>query len=229
MKKNMMMRLSIFLVLGILLTTCVISGTFAKYTTSNNGSDSAKVAAWGLTIDVENSETLFDDSKTGNEVSAVVKANDLAAPGTYQKLTTVSLSGTPEVKYSIKVDVNVELNNWVVDSLVYCPLVFTVAGTELKIDATNTTTEELEAAIEEAIIKQILGNDAAITAPADATKGSTSTKVNNAGVATSVSEFVVDWTWAFDGNNANDTALGNASEKATIGFTLVITADQLDA
>ena len=59
MKKNMMMRLSIFLVLGILLTTCVISGTFAKYTTSNNGSDSAKVAAWGLTIDVENSETVF--------------------------------------------------------------------------------------------------------------------------------------------------------------------------
>lgn len=48
MKKNKMMRLASCLLVAILLTTSVISGTFAKYTTSSTGTDSARVATWGF-------------------------------------------------------------------------------------------------------------------------------------------------------------------------------------
>ena len=140
MKKNVMMRLSALLLVAVLLTTCVISGTFAKYTTADDATDSATVAAWGIELSVTGDDVLYDDAKTGNEVTALkVTTNALAAPGTYQKLATVALSGTPEVAYSITVDVDLTLANWAsgeaddpastdVDESVYCPIVFTVDG-----------------------------------------------------------------------------------------------------
>lgn len=51
MKKNKAMRLASALMVLTLLTTCVISSTFAKYTTSANGEDSARVAKWGFEAD----------------------------------------------------------------------------------------------------------------------------------------------------------------------------------
>ena len=44
MKKNKMMRIASALLVAVILTTCAISGTFAKYVTSTPGSDSARVA-----------------------------------------------------------------------------------------------------------------------------------------------------------------------------------------
>ena len=44
MKKNKMMRIASVLLVAVILTTCAISGTFAKYVTSGNGSDNARVA-----------------------------------------------------------------------------------------------------------------------------------------------------------------------------------------
>ena len=48
MKKNRMMRLASILLVCVLLTTSVISGTFAKYTTSVSSEDKARVAYWGF-------------------------------------------------------------------------------------------------------------------------------------------------------------------------------------
>ena len=48
MKKNVMMRVASALLVAVLMTTCAISGTFAKYTSSKTDSDSARVAVWGL-------------------------------------------------------------------------------------------------------------------------------------------------------------------------------------
>ena len=50
MKRNKMMRIASVLLVAVLLSTCVISGTFAKYTTSNSATDSARVAKWGVII-----------------------------------------------------------------------------------------------------------------------------------------------------------------------------------
>lgn len=52
MEKNRMMRLASALLILTLLTTCMISGTFAKYTTQATGEDTARVAKWGVTVNV---------------------------------------------------------------------------------------------------------------------------------------------------------------------------------
>ena len=50
MKKNKMMRLASAVLVCTLLTTSVISGTFAKYTSTSSASDNARVAKWGVTL-----------------------------------------------------------------------------------------------------------------------------------------------------------------------------------
>lgn len=49
MRKNKMMRAASGLLVATLLTTSVISGTFAKYTSSASGKDTARVAKWEIT------------------------------------------------------------------------------------------------------------------------------------------------------------------------------------
>ena len=58
MKKNFMMRAASVLLVAVMLTTCAISGTFAKYVTSDSGSDFARVAKFGVTV-TDKFETLF--------------------------------------------------------------------------------------------------------------------------------------------------------------------------
>ena len=48
MKKNIAMRLASGIMLASLLSTCVISGTFAKYTSSYTASDTATIAKWDI-------------------------------------------------------------------------------------------------------------------------------------------------------------------------------------
>lgn len=47
MKKNKRMRTASGLMIAALLTTSMISGTFAKYTTADAAQDSARAAKWG--------------------------------------------------------------------------------------------------------------------------------------------------------------------------------------
>lgn len=221
MKQNKIFRLSAILLVLTLLSTCVISGTFAKYTTNKTATDSATVAAWGIKLTVETDAKLYDDNNTAVDevLSKVVKANNLAAPGTYQKLATVTLTGTPEVAYKITVVVDLKLENWKIGTDVYCPIVFTVDGTEIKLGGAITDTEKLETAVENAIKNAIAGDESGI-------------KTYDAGVAvpgTAADAVLIDWTWAFEGDNVKDTELGNAAAKATIGFSLSVTVEQVDA
>jgi len=100
MKKNMMMRVASALLVAVLLSTCAISGTFAKYTTSDSDFESARVAKWGVTITLEVDNTAFNttyanDGEQEKDSSANVIANTVAsknatdtvlAPGTAGKL-----------------------------------------------------------------------------------------------------------------------------------------------
>lgn len=229
MKTNKMLRISAILLVLTLLSTCVISGTFAKYTTEAKTKDKARVAKWGIELVVKGDNTLYDDTKTGDEVASLaVKANDLAAPGTYQKLATVELSGTPEVKYAIKVVTSLELSNWVLQdgTTEYCPLIFTVDGKTITMDGTVIkTVDELEEAVENAIIASITG------LTESEVEGGAYDKVYDAGVAVpeSINSVLIDWRWNFDdGNNVNDTVLGNAAKAATIKFDLDVSVTQID-
>ena len=116
MKKNRMMRLASVLLVLTLLSTSVISGTFAKYVTSDTASDTARVAKFGVVVSASGS--LFgkdyvqkDDGNTpGTGANLTVVSSDtnkLVAPGTKSSDAglTFAVTGTPEVKVEVKVAV----------------------------------------------------------------------------------------------------------------------------
>ena len=86
MKKNKMMRIASVLLVAVILTTCAISGTFAKYVTSGNGSDNARVAKFGVTLtgtaDTFKETYAKDDNTFTLEANTVVSTEDVVAPGT---------------------------------------------------------------------------------------------------------------------------------------------------
>ena len=113
MKKNKLMRLASGLLVGTLLTTCAISGTFAKYTTQDSANDSARVAKWGISLQImgnlysDQYENDLPDEYTQTDTSDAIgvradqEGTDVVAPGTKSddKAFTIKLSGTPEVDY----------------------------------------------------------------------------------------------------------------------------------
>jgi hypothetical protein len=119
MKKNKMMRIASVLLIVTLLSTCAISGTFAKYVTTAEGEDTARVAKWGITI--ETSGSMFSDSYVSTDegyISAFgdgalsVKSDNedqVVAPGTTSNVDgnhalVATVSGRPEVatRFSLK-------------------------------------------------------------------------------------------------------------------------------
>ena len=79
MKKNTMMRIASVLLVAVLLSTCVISGTYAKYTSTVTTSDSARVAYWGFnssTVEI----ALFDYEDDGLIASKWSQGEGRTAP-----------------------------------------------------------------------------------------------------------------------------------------------------
>lgn len=125
MRKNKMMRAASALLVAVLLTTSTISGTFAKYVTQDSASDTARVAKWGVELQVvgnlfgENYIDTIEDSNDAAELAVQSKYNHLAtdgdpddvvAPGTKNDEGFIfSLKGTPEV--AGKITTNVEISN----------------------------------------------------------------------------------------------------------------------
>lgn len=123
MKKNKWTRLAAVLLVLCLVTTCTVSGTFAKYVTTDSGMDEARVAKWGVTLEVDGE--LFNDgykkatdnnpsndtanltvlSSTNTRNHAGTNGKDrVVAPGTRNDQgMTFSINGKPEV--AVKVDV----------------------------------------------------------------------------------------------------------------------------
>lgn len=105
MKKNKMMRLASVLMVLTLLTTSVIGGTFAKYVTTAESTDSARVAKWGIKMDVDGNDMFTETYSTGSDSNITVenKTGDgmaLVAPGTTSK-SIYTVTGTPETDYEI--------------------------------------------------------------------------------------------------------------------------------
>ncbi len=117
MKKTKVMRLLSLLLVMTLISTCAISGTFAKYVTRAEGEDQARVAKWGVLVTVEGNafadkyaatdEAYLED---GGEYSVIssVEGEQVVAPGTSAKEADLALvatvKGTPEVaaRYTIE-------------------------------------------------------------------------------------------------------------------------------
>lgn len=111
MKKNKMMRLASLLLVMVLMSTCVIGGTFAKYTTQDSASDTARVAKWGVELAVVGNlygetygegDKIIEDNAMNASVQSLNAADDVVAPGTQNDDgMTFSLQGKPEVSGTV--------------------------------------------------------------------------------------------------------------------------------
>ena len=134
-KKNKTLTLTLVLLLLVMVTLGTLGGTFAKYTSSAEGTDSARVAKWSFNVnetDITKSQTytinLFSDTYTN-----VKGAEKVVAPGTTGKFDLV-LTNNAEVtaKFGIEFTVTNEKN---------IPIEFSIDG--------NTWDENLAAIADE--------------------------------------------------------------------------------
>ena len=93
MKKNKTMRIASVLLIAVLLTTCIISGTFAKYVTSGEVEDQARVAKFGVVVN--GSGSLFAENYWAVDQDESNKPGDAETDHTteYLKMTVESLNG----------------------------------------------------------------------------------------------------------------------------------------
>lgn len=241
MKKNMFLRVASVLLVLTLLSTCAISGTFAKYVASDKASaGQARVAKWGVTIDViagtsddtDAFSTAYKDVAVGeNDASATVKSNvKVVAPGTNGTLGSITLKGAPEVALKLDATIVFELgDNWTAGGAYYCPLQVTVGDTTYY-GNTYDSADDFEIAIEDAIAVG-LGFTALTTGAGVYTKNITTFPTDGIDLTDSVS---ITWEWAFTDDTVahkqtdkNDSILGDAAD-ATIDFSATVAATQLN-
>lgn len=244
MKKNKMMRIASVLLVAVLLSTCAIFGTFAKYTTSVTSQDSARVAYWGFqssnSIDITGLfAATYDNVKSQN-------VKDVVAPGTlgsasfafaYDENVTVNggaatMTG-PEVAYDFTITVNASCdemiqNNknivWKLDN----------AGVEL-------TWNEL--------IVKIVELSGATGVTYDGTTSTATVRYQPgelpAAFTTADNIHTIYWEWKFEGGSATydhdnnavtpeltqdqyDTYMGNMEEMDDVSIEIIITATQVN-
>ena len=227
MKKNKMMRLASALLVLTLLTTCVISGTFAKYVTAHNATDTARVAKWGVEVSLA-AYDLFDTEYAKNDTYASISGNavvssdtdNLLAPGTTKSLAGISITGQPEVAVRVSYDSTVTISGWAVpgDDF-YCPLVlsFNYNGNISTLDGKAfDSAADFKTAIEERI-------DAYKT---DYEANEVLGQIND--------DLSITWTWEYSSsaeNDIKDTALGDqaaAGTASTFKLALEVTVTQID-
>ena len=235
-KKNVLMRSAGVLLALVLVTSCFVGSTFAKYTVSKSGNDSARVAKFGVTVtangDVFAKEYGTDDKTVvGAIAKSVISTEKVVAPGTTSNgdFVAATVSGTPEVavRVSYKLDANtLQLENWKDgDGNFYCPLVFKVKTTN-----GNTVISGMDFQTAEAMKVALVNAVAAYTkdyAPRTDLSGKTADTL------------AISWEWPFEtgtdndkpANNVKDTFLGDeaaADRAATVSLTLATTVTQID-
>ena len=220
MKKNKMMRLASVLLVAVILTTCAISGTFAKYVTETPASDSARVAKFGVTV--TGTANTFketypkDDTSVTLTGNSVVSTEDVVAPGTSGSMAAFTLTGTPEVAVNVKFTGTLELGDKWVDSsdAYYCPIEITVGDQTYK-GKDYTSADLFEAAVNGKIATYSDNYEAG-------------TNLNGIGGDAPV----ISWKWAFEGNdNVKDTYLGDEAAEgraAEISLSVTATVTQID-
>lgn len=243
-KHSALLRASGILLVLTLGTSCFVGGTFAKYVSEADATDTARVAKWGVEVDVTgdafntnyNKDTT-DGTAPGITVSSLEK---VVAPGTFGTFGGVDISGSPEVAVNVTTVSDLKLgNNWTVDGgAYYCPIVIDVNGVQL-CGLDYGTAAEFETAVENAINTYISGNYDA------GTDLSQENKLNSE----------IKWRWAFDKDSLdsfpsgsfsftedsktalakqtdeNDTFLGDkaaAGDAPTIELTVTTTVTQID-
>lgn len=232
-RKNHTLKLAGILLALVLVTSCFVGGTFAKYVTERTGSDSARVAKFGVTVTANG--TMFAkeyDTDTENVKRLIARSvisdatddKNLVAPGTKGDMVKMTIEGKPEVAVNVKYTATVTLDKWVykadenADEEYYCPIKIRVGNVNYygyEYGSAELFKNAVETAINEYSANYAPGTD-----------------LNNANAP------VVSWAWAFEDKAADaiqtdekDTYLGDQAAKgkaATIALEVVTTVTQID-
>lgn len=241
-KKNWTLRAAVLMLALVLITSCFVGGTFAKYVTSDNAADLARVAKWGVSITAHPTGGVFAkeyDAIAGEENTVVADdgKTNVVAPGTKKEnAALVTLSGKPEV--AVKVTYSAEHfrldGNWVGDEndTFYCPLIIKVTGKvgdEVKTVPINCAEKSSAAEIQTAVQNAVAACSATYAPNTDLS----SVTVDGEGLK-------ISWEWPFEGTanpgqtNEKDTYLGNQAATATglnipvIHIPVTATVTQID-
>lgn len=237
MNRNRLMKASAFLLVSTMATSCFVGSTFAKYVSEGEGSDSARVAKWGVEVTVTGdgfkTEYGKDDYKSSVKGNTVISSTEekVVAPGTKGTFGGVKISGKPEVAVKVETTATVDLSGWNVadGDEFYCPLKFTVGEKTINgLDYSKDTAggeSSFEYAIKDAIQK-------ATTQQLEA--GTDLSTVGN--------DITYSWEWPFekatgtaaDQDDELDTLLGNNAaddnpdNDPKISITVKTTVTQID-
>lgn len=237
------MRVAGLLLALVLVTSCFVGGTFAKYVTHGGGTDHACVAKFGVTVTATGNDTMFATQydKAAGAPAALkaqysVESGDAAkvvAPGTKNdNCLTVSVAGKPEVAVEVDYDAVVNLtgkweykytdNQGTEHTEFYCPLVIKV-GDKTFTGTDYTSVQDFTAAVAKAITDLSAVYPAGIELSGSASKG-----------------FNVSWEWPFEGGTGSkqtdikDTYLGNQAATLTgtdvpnVVIQAAVTVTQID-
>lgn len=209
------------LLLATVVTGFSVSGTYAKYVSSVDTEDEARVAMWGVDLgDIE--LDLFEDTYYANGYTSA-KANknsdgtrdNIVAPGTSGEYSfRIDFGGNaPEVSYKLNIEAEgTDTIKAYADANLggYQPIVYTLDGHKYY------SIEDLANAIE----------------------GLTTGAVYDPGklpAANVLAEHTIGWSWAFDDteddyiDDEKDTELGNAiiTEDLSVSLSIKVTAEQV--
>lgn len=246
MKKNKMMRIASGLLVLNLMSTCAISGTFAKYVTAASVGDSARVAKWGVGVtatgslfettyarDGEAISTLGGDA-INNTVVEVSSSTDVVAPGTKNDTgLTFSITGSPEV--AVNIDFNItNVKDVYLSNGTYRD--YTNGNDSAATFTTDTAYYPIVYTLKkgESVVKT--GKMSDIEAYFNSLEGNYAPNTN---LSTTFGTYTLTWAWAFgdDANNKADTYLGQMAATGgelpsgvslEAGVDIAITVAQLD-
>lgn len=242
MEKKNYLKLASGLLVLCLMTTCAISATFAKYATGGSSSDTARVAKWGVKIELQGDDLFNNEYENDASVVTVSTATEqLVAPGTKEvdKLT-FAISGTPEVSLRVEFaftdvkDVFLKAGTYNDETTAVADDTFVLADDYYPVAFTLTRTKNEGAVVSEALVTD--GKLSEVQAAVEALD-----KSYNPG-STLDSVYELTWKWVFAGNDQADTVLGNLAAgnysgtglvagtnyNLNLAFDLAITATQVD-
>lgn len=205
-KKNLLLR-SAGVLMGVsILSTCVLGGTLAKYTTSGTGTAEATVAKFDVKL---NEQTLSSESELTLNLFNTIFENDGSGVATKQEDEVTSgkiapgTSGKEEIKVknagevAIKYNITLAQNSGADTELLNC-LKFSTNGEDWK----SLSDPELTfTGFDDG------GKTLAIGAPEDTQ--------------------TLYWKWDFEGDDTTDTKLGNAASSSAL-VDVTVTAEQIN-
>lgn len=246
-KRNKLMRASGILLVLTLATSCFVGGTFAKYVSTGEGEDSARVAKWGVVVEGEgdafSTEYATDDEAVKESIGVSVQSDvAVVAPGTSGQFKGISLSGTPEVAVNINTIATVDLaGDWTLDDSgkFYCPIIFNINGVKI-----SGLEYDSETSFEEALKEKLEGASSGNVQPGvDLANPESADHVPVLFQKNDDGSSKIKWEWAFEDGHTQlqthkieqtdvyDTELGNNAangEAPTISLKLETTVTQID-